>query len=63
MRALLDSLPERDFVALTDPQNEASKRVALEAGLQDGGIAQKLGGPERHRFYRILAGLASDRSR
>ena len=53
VRALLDSLPERDFVALTDPQNEASKRVALAAGLQDGGIAQKLGGPERHRFYRL----------
>jgi ribosomal-protein-alanine N-acetyltransferase len=54
--ALLSSLPDRDFVALTSPSNEASKRVALAAGMQDGGVGTQLGGPERHRFFRPARG-------
>ncbi len=52
VRALLDALPDRDIVALTSPVNEGSKRVALAAGMQDGGVETPLGGPERHRFFR-----------
>lgn len=56
VRALLGSLPDRDFVALTSPANEASKRVALAAGMRDGGLRTPLGGPQRHRFFRPAAG-------
>jgi RimJ/RimL family protein N-acetyltransferase len=52
VRALLDALPDRHFVALTQPDNEASKHVALAAGMEDAGLHQPLGGPERHRFVR-----------
>ena len=52
VRALFDALPGRDFVALAPPDNEASKRVALAAGMEDGGLHQPLGGPLRHRFFR-----------
>lgn len=54
--ALLGSLPDRDFVALTSPSNEASKRVASAVGMQDGGVETQLGGPERHRFFRPARG-------
>lgn len=50
--ALLAAVPDRAFVALTSPANEASKRVAVAAGMTDEGLDQKLGGPERHRFVR-----------
>lgn len=52
VRSLIDALPDKGFVALTHPQNEASKRVAMAAGLDDAGVQQPLGGPERHRFVR-----------
>ena len=52
VKALLDAVPDRAFVALTSPANEASKRVAVSAGMADAGIDQPLGGPERHRFER-----------
>lgn len=50
VRALFDALPERDFVARTPLENEASKRVAAAAGMRDDGIERPLGGPERQRF-------------
>lgn len=56
VRALFDALPSKDFVALTHPDNEASKHVALAAGMQDAGLHQPLGGPERHRFVRAANG-------
>lgn len=52
VRMLLDALPHRDVVALTPPENEASKRVALAAGMTDEGVQQRIGGPARHRFSR-----------
>ena len=52
VRALLEALPARDVGALTHPDNEASKRVARAAGVDDAGLHRPLGGPERHRFVR-----------
>ncbi|MGE0785589.1 MAG: GNAT family N-acetyltransferase [Sandaracinaceae bacterium] len=52
LRALLDAVPGRDFVALTSVANLASQRVAARAGMNDAGIDHPLGGPERHRFER-----------
>lgn len=52
VKALLASVPARDIVALTPPSNEGSKRVARAAGMDDAGLHQPLGGPERHRFVR-----------
>lgn len=55
VRALLEALPDKSFVALTHPENEASKHVAAAAGMTDEGLQQPLGGPERHRFVRATA--------
>ncbi|MBX3275652.1 MAG: GNAT family N-acetyltransferase [Sandaracinaceae bacterium] len=52
VRALLHALPDRDLVARTPPDNEASARVARAAGMQDAGLERPLGGPERRRFVR-----------
>ncbi|MCZ7686584.1 MAG: GNAT family N-acetyltransferase [Sandaracinaceae bacterium] len=52
VKALLAAIPDADVVALTAPENEGSKRVALAAGLSDAGLHRPLGGPERHRFVR-----------
>lgn len=52
VRALLDALPGQDFVAKTPVVNEASKRVALAAGMRDEGVERPLGGPERQVFVR-----------
>lgn len=52
VKALLAAIPHKDIVALTAPKNEGSKRVALGAGMTDGGLHQPLGGLERHRFVR-----------
>ena len=52
VRALMNALPARDFVALTAPDNTASKKVALAAGMRDDGLHEPLGGPSRHRFVR-----------
>lgn len=52
VQMLLDALPHRDVVALAPPENEASKRVALAAGMADEGVQQRVGGPARHRFSR-----------
>ncbi len=52
VKALLAAIPEADVVALTAPENEGSKRVAVAAGLIDAGLHRPLGGPERHRFVR-----------
>lgn len=56
VRALLEALPDKDFVALTAPDNEASQRVATGAGMRDAGLHQPLGGPERHRYVRPAGG-------
>ncbi len=52
LRALLQAVPGRAFLALTSPANEASQKVALAAGMTDAGLETPLGGPERHRFER-----------
>ncbi|GAB5541214.1 MAG: GNAT family N-acetyltransferase [Sandaracinaceae bacterium] len=52
LSALMAAVPDKAFVALTSPANEASKHVALRAGMKDDGLHQPLGGPERHRFVR-----------
>lgn len=50
VRALFDALPDRDFVARTPPDNDASRRVAIAAGMKDDGMELPFGGPERHRY-------------
>ena len=52
VRAVMQALPDRGFVARAPLTNEASKRVALAVGMVDDGIERPLGGPERHRFVR-----------
>lgn len=52
VRALINALPDNHMVASTAPANDASKRVALAAGMIDEGLHRPLGGPERHRFVR-----------
>lgn len=56
VKALLAAVPGADVVALTSPDNEGSKRVALAAGLSDAGLHRPIGGPERHRFVRPATG-------
>lgn len=55
VRAVLDSLPHRDFVARAPIANEASQRVAMAAGMTNDGIERPLGGPERVCFVRPVA--------
>jgi RimJ/RimL family protein N-acetyltransferase len=54
--ALIRALGDKDIVALASPDNEASKHVALRAGMTDGGMHRPLGGPVRHRFVRPAQG-------